>query len=152
MKLQNISKTLFITGFSLLFFCLDRISKLWAQISLFDGDIALWGDEIRLQLEYNANLALSLPVPLWAQVGISFVVLIALIVYIIRGNHTGTEIEKFAFAMIFGGALGNLYDRVTFHQVVDFIAVWKFPVFNVADTLIFCGVFILLGREILKSK
>jgi signal peptidase II len=52
-------------------------------------------------------------------------------------------------ALIFGGALANLFDRVTIHYVVDFIdfyiSDWHWPVFNVADSAICCGVaFVLL--------
>jgi signal peptidase II len=51
-------------------------------------------------------------------------------------------------ALILGGAIGNLVDRIRLGYVVDFIDVhiggWHYPAFNVADSAITCGVIILL--------
>jgi signal peptidase II len=53
-----------------------------------------------------------------------------------------------ALSLIFSGAMGNLYDRVTLGQVVDFIdwyyASYHFPAFNVADSVIFLGAAMML--------
>lgn len=51
---------------------------------------------------------------------------------------------RLAMAMQFGGAVGNLYDRLTIGWVTDFISVWRFPVFNVADACITVGTIILV--------
>jgi signal peptidase II len=51
---------------------------------------------------------------------------------------------RLAMAMQLGGALGNLIDRLRFGYVIDFISVWNFPVFNVADSSVTVGVIILL--------
>jgi len=52
------------------------------------------------------------------------------------------------FALIFGGAIGNLIDRVRFGRVVDFldfyIGTWHWPAFNIADAAISLGAFLLL--------
>lgn len=53
-------------------------------------------------------------------------------------------IMRIALAMQMGGALGNLIDRLRFGPVTDFIAVGRFPVFNIADASITVGVAILL--------
>ena len=59
-------------------------------------------------------------------------------------------------ALVLGGALGNLVDRVVFGHVVDFILVhwqssWYFPAFNLADSAITVGA-ILLALDMFKSK
>jgi signal peptidase II len=51
---------------------------------------------------------------------------------------------RLAMALQFGGALGNLYDRVTIGWVTDFVSIWIIPVFNVADLCITTGVVLLL--------
>ena len=61
-----------------------------------------------------------------------------------------------ALAMVLGGALGNLYDRVVLGHVVDFILVhwqnrWYFPAFNLADSAITVGA-ILLALDMFKSQ
>lgn len=60
----------------------------------------------------------------------------------------------FALGLILGGALGNLYDRLTLGYVVDFLFFhyqgYYWPAFNVADSAIFCGVVLLLWEEFRK--
>ena len=64
------------------------------------------------------------------------------------------RLQAWAFALILGGALGNLIDRIALGYVTDFLRFywrdWYFPAFNVADSAIFLGVvlwFILIWRE-----
>lgn len=63
--------------------------------------------------------------------------------------RTGKQLTmtSVAMALIFGGALGNLYDRIRFHHVVDFLAVriyhYNWPDFNVADSCIVIGACLL---------
>ncbi len=61
-----------------------------------------------------------------------------------------------ALALILGGALGNLYDRVVYGQVVDFLdfhaAGWHWPAFNVADSAITVGAGILIVESFLHKK
>ncbi|MGR8941110.1 MAG: signal peptidase II, partial [Gammaproteobacteria bacterium] len=56
-----------------------------------------------------------------------------------------------ALALILGGAVGNLIDRVAYGYVIDFIDVyyqnWHFPAFNIADSAINLGVFLLLAES-----
>lgn len=63
---------------------------------------------------------------------------------------------SFALALILGGALGNLIDRVVTGYVVDYLLFyyrdWYFPAFNVADSAISTGAALLLLDMLLKSK
>lgn len=60
-----------------------------------------------------------------------------------------------ALALILGGALGNLYDRMSYGYVVDFLQIfigsYEWPSFNVADSAVSCGV-VLLAFEILRNE
>src|SRR5690606_28502733 len=62
---------------------------------------------------------------------------------------------RWALAIILGGAVGNLYDRVVYGYVVDFISLywgsWRFATFNVADAAISIGA-VLLVLDVLLSK
>jgi signal peptidase II len=57
-----------------------------------------------------------------------------------------------ALGMVLSGAIGNLYDRFTWHKVRDFVVVtfgdWDYPTFNVADSMIVVGVILILGIEL----
>ena len=62
---------------------------------------------------------------------------------------------QFALGFILGGALGNLYDRISYGYVIDFIEVYfrnyHWPSFNVADSAISTGV-VLLAFEIIRNE
>ncbi|KQQ78895.1 signal peptidase II [Aureimonas sp. Leaf324] len=67
------------------------------------------------------------------------------------------KLTQFGFAIIVGGAIGNLIDRVSLGYVVDYILfhtpVWSFAVFNLADTFISVGAaLILLDEFVLHRK
>ncbi len=57
-----------------------------------------------------------------------------------------------AFALILGGAIGNIVDRLRFGYVVDFIDLRFWPVFNTADSAISIGVGLLLIRMLLQER
>jgi signal peptidase II len=84
---------------------------------------------------------------------VSIVVSVA-IVWMLRRHH-GDRLMATALALVLGGALGNLYDRVTLGQVVDFVqlhaAGYYWPAFNVADSAISVGV-VLLVWDSLRSR
>ncbi|MFL0810767.1 MAG: signal peptidase II [Agarilytica sp.] len=80
---------------------------------------------------------------------------LVLIVWIAKIG-TRKSLEVLGLALILGGAVGNLYDRVTLGYVVDFILVYyndayQFPAFNVADSAITAGAGILILDAIKKS-
>jgi hypothetical protein len=73
----------------------------------------------------------------------SIAAVLAILVLFLRGRVHGTG-RRVALALILGGALGNLVDRLTTGLVVDFIDIgwgrWHWPVFNVADSAVSIGV------------
>lgn len=83
----------------------------------------------------------------WFFTAIKLVVSVMLIVWIIRLPRTLRWLPA-ALALILGGALGNLFDRVLFGHVIDFISVhWQnayFPAFNIADSAITIGAMMMV--------
>ena len=84
----------------------------------------------------------------WFFTIVSSVVSIMLIIWLSRMSSRERWLG-IAIAMILGGALGNLIDRVIYGHVVDFVQIywrgwWTFPSFNVADAAISCGAAILI--------
>ena len=84
-------------------------------------------------------------------------ILIVLITLIILWMITRTEkIEKLAFMMVFGGSLGNIFDRLYYSSVPDFIDIhfnnFHWFIFNVADIFITVGVLLLIFTEFFKLK
>lgn len=87
---------------------------------------------------------------------ISLALGISLWIGILLRKHAGEALMPLALALILGGALGNVIDRVTLGAVVDFLdfhsAGWHFPAFNVADSAITVGVVLMLWHEIFGRK
>ncbi len=84
-----------------------------------------------------------------------FIIVITLIIFWMITKTK--KIEKFAFMMIFGGSLGNVFDRLLYKAVPDFIDFhiknFHWFIFNVADIFITIGVIILIYNELfLKNK
>ena len=75
------------------------------------------------------------------------IVAIAVITYLLR-KHATQKLFCFGLALVLGGAIGNLYDRVTLGYVVDFLyfhyQTFYWPAFNMADSAICVGVGVLL--------
>lgn len=93
----------------------------------------------------------------WQRFFFSAIAIIAsvVIVYLLR-KHKTEKLFCFALALVLGGALGNLYDRLTLGYVVDFLLFhyqgWYWPAFNVADSAISCGVVLLLLDSFKKPR
>jgi signal peptidase II len=80
---------------------------------------------------------------------------VGLIFYFYRNTPKGQPLLASGFALIFGGALGNLIDRVRFGEVVDFLDFYlgdyHWPAFNIADSAISIGVTIFLFHIVFKK-
>jgi len=77
------------------------------------------------------------------------------IVYMLR-SHAGHKLLSFSLALIMGGALGNVIDRIRFGAVVDFVqwhvAGFYWPAFNVADSAITVGALLMLWDQFASSR
>jgi len=132
----------------------DRLSKNAIIHRIRPGyDIKIIPGVFRLSHVLNTGAAFSLlenAPPNAVRIGlIVFSVVAALVVSALLW-FTGRKLSltSVALALILGGALGNLYDRIRFHHVVDFLAVrivhYNWPDFNVADSCIVIGACLLL--------
>ena len=141
-------------------FLLDRISKILIlnEAESF-GDINISVTSfLSLNLIWNEGIAFGL-FSFEQKFYYNFLTLIIIIVtLIIFWMITRTEkLEKLGFMMIFGGSLGNIFDRLFYSAVPDFIDFhvknFHWFIFNVADIFITIGVIILLFQELfLKNK
>jgi signal peptidase II len=90
----------------------------------------------------------------WFFVGLGAVAAV-FIVWMLK-SHGGQRLFSWALALILGGALGNVIDRLLHGYVVDFIQVhhsgWYFPSFNVADSAISVGAVLLIVDELRRVR
>jgi signal peptidase II len=115
------------------------------------------GDVVRLTLAYNPGAAFSMSLGPYSRYIFGAFALVALVVLwnLYRRSHPAERLLSFALGMAWGGAAGNLVDRVRSPRgVIDFIDIgvesWRFWTFNVADSAVTVGAVILawlLARE-----
>ncbi|MFH1710640.1 MAG: signal peptidase II [bacterium] len=80
------------------------------------------------------------------------VAICAIVIYFYASAKKEEILLKIYLAIIMGGSLGNLFDRVFFGRVIDYIDFRVFPVFNFADIAINLGVFLIIFDLFLKRK
>lgn len=143
--LKNYSVLFAISG-TLLY--LDQITKDWvrANLSLYESFYPVeWLEPlVRIINAQNTGAAFGI----FKQGGGIFTVLAIVVALVIAYYFPRIPkrdwLVKLALGVQLGGALGNLYDRLFYGAVTDFIAVGSFPVFNVADSSISVGTAILI--------
>jgi signal peptidase II len=123
----------------------DQVSKQLAVSRLSDGPVDLIGGTLTLRLTYNSGGAFGVLQGLPALFLIATGVVVAVILLWVRR----LEDPRWALplGMVLGGGLGNVLDRIfrdTNGQVVDFIDLHWWPVFNLADASIVIGVGVVL--------
>lgn len=138
---------------TVLVFVLDQVSKAFfqAELSMYQ-QIVVIPDLFSWTLAYNTGAAFSFLADSsgwqrWLFALIAIVVSAILVVWLKRLKKGETWLA-IALALVLGGALGNLYDRMVLGHVVDFILVhwqnrWYFPAFNLADSAITVGAVML---------
>ena len=141
-------------------FFLDRVSKLYV-IYLSEKNLSynlFQSKFFNISLIWNEGIAFGL-FSFDQKIYYNFLtILIILITLIIFWMIIKTEkFERFAFMMIFGGSIGNIFDRLFYSAVPDFIDFhiknFHWFIFNVADIFITIGVIILIYSEVfLKNK
>ena len=133
-------------------FLLDRITKIAAANGISHGQsIKILPNILHFTLVFNNGTAFGLLKGQNSVLAIFSVLAIVFIVVYVITHKALTSPLSFALGLILGGALGNLFDRVKFNCVIDFIDFRIWPVFNVADSAITVGM-IFLGWCILRQK
>lgn len=101
---------------------------------------------IDFKLQYTQNTGIAFGIPLnKALLIIGSVILIAAVIIIAKKElNLAKEISRVSVSLILAGAFGNLIDRVFRGYVIDFISIWKWPNFNLADAFIVVGILLLI--------
>lgn len=90
----------------------------------------------------------------WLFVGLAAVAAVFIVWLLMR--HGGQRLFAWALALILGGAIGNVIDRLVHGSVVDFVSLhyagWTFPAFNVADSAITIGAALLILDELRRVR
>ncbi len=151
-----VKKNIYFLFVVLTIFFLDRYTKLFI-LKNFNENTYYFNDYINFDLTWNIGVGFGL-----LSFNSSFMynlitfVIISVILILIYTAIISENLEKLIFSIIIGGALGNLYDRLIYKAVPDFIDLhynnFHWFVFNVADIFISIGIMAYLMKEILIKK
>lgn len=134
-------------------FALDQIVKWWVMGAEKKLPIVLIPQILQIELFKNTGIAFSIPLPSISIVPLILVLLVWGAWYLHRELDLQKPLAVTALGLILGGTIGNLFDRVRLGFVVDYISVWKFPVFNIADAAITVGIgMLILWYGVLEKK
>ncbi len=159
MQKSFLKKTILYFGIVVFIFCLDRISKLYI-LSILENfgnvDIKI-NSFISLIMVWNTGIGFGLlsfdQQNIYNFITIFIGIINLLILYIIIKSD---DVRIYYFLIILGGSLGNLFDRIYYSAVPDFIDIsykgYHWFIFNVADIFITLGIVCLIFFEILNYK
>ena len=128
----------------------DQVTKFLIVASFNRGEELPITGFMSLVLAYNSGAAFSFlaGAPGWQRWFFAIIAVIASAFLIFMLKRGGNRMQSAGFALILGGALGNLWDRIAIGKVVDFLlfhyGTWSWPAFNVADSAITVGAALLI--------
>ncbi len=138
MKLKD-----YIIGIAII--VIDQIIK----VLMINKNITLISNWLELNYTENTGGAFGVGTRLIVTI-ISILLIVAIIIFIVKEKN---KINNYLpYTLILSGSIGNLIDRLFRGHVIDFIDIYTFPNFNVADICIVCGIFTLIIIQILKLK
>ena len=146
-------------GISLIVILLDQLSKITISKTLVYGETSPVTSFFNLVLAYNPGAAFSFLANesgwqrhLFTAIGVCAALYI---LYLIR-NNSSQRLFCWALALILGGALGNVIDRLAYGHVIDFLDFHyqqaHFAAFNLADSAICLGAFLFILDELRRVK
>ncbi|NOT34070.1 MAG: signal peptidase II [Candidatus Eisenbacteria bacterium] len=124
---------------------LDQWTKDWASRALAGRPpVEVIGELVQLTFTRNSGVAFGLGAGVKFPYYIFSIAAVAAILWLFLSRRVHGFARQLALALVMGGAVGNLIDRLATGEVVDFILLswrqWQFPVFNVADSAVTIGV------------
>ena len=139
---------------------IDQLTKYWVSSVFSYGETLELLPVLNLTLVHNLGAAFSFLSDAggwqrWFFAIVSSVVSIVLVVWLYRLSARQTLLAT-ALALVLGGAVGNLWDRVILGYVIDFVDVhyqqYHWPAFNIADAAITLGAILLIMESFLSPK
>ncbi|MFT7184491.1 MAG: signal peptidase II [Oceanicoccus sp.] len=126
----------------------DQITKVLAYKNLKRGDYVDFG----WQLVYNDGIVFGIDLPIWFIFGMTIAILALGTYLVIEEKLWQDKWHLTGLALILSGAIGNIIDRVRLGYVIDFIKVYWWPNFNLADVFIVCGVLLFAWEFLIREE
>jgi signal peptidase II len=125
----------------------DQITKILAYNNLEKGELVDFG----WQLVYNDGIVFGIDLPIWFIFTLTLSILALGTYLVIQEKLWQDKWHLTGLALILSGAIGNLIDRVRLGYVIDFIKVYWWPNFNLADVFIVCGVLLFAWEFLIRE-
>lgn len=133
-------------------FLVDRLLKYWALNYWVNKEFVIIKNILQLELFQNLNIAFSIPLPQNLIIVITILFIGGLTYYLFILNYRkGQVVLKTSLLLIIAGGISNLYDRLQYGFVVDYINIPYFPVFNLCDVMISAGA-VLIAVFVFKHR
>ena len=160
MIIKNLGRNFFINSFLvILIFLLDRISKIYVIYldKKFLGSAIFSSKYLNINLIWNDGIAFGLlSFDQESLYNLLTILIFLIIFFILVIIFKSSGLHQFALIMILGGALGNVFDRILYKAVPDFIDFhvgnFHWFIFNVADIFITMGVIFMIIFELSNKK
>lgn len=146
----NSKKILFLNLITVFVFIVDRVAK--KIFFTVGGEYFVLGRWLKLKLALNPGIAFGINFNFYALIIIYLLVFLFLVWFLIGAWRDRQLLAFFCLGLIIAGAFSNLLDRLYIGQVVDYIDVRYFSVFNLADAMIVSGVAGILLKSIGKRQ
>lgn len=125
----------------------DQYSDHFIEVTGFFNLVHVWNNGVSFGMFSNFE---------YSKIIFSVIVTIILVIMLVWLYRNRDLYLTFAIAFIIGGAIGNLYDRLKYGAVADFldfhINTYHWPAFNIADSFVFIGVVLLLVEDLILKK
>lgn len=145
MNKKQVLKIIMYFAIALVVVLVDQLTKQW----LYGQSFSLIGDILWIESSFNTGAAFSMMSgAVWFFIVVA-IIASAIMIYLLISNKWGlTTFNKISIALVFGGAIGNLIDRIVLGGVRDFIYFKSinFAIFNIADAAVTIGgVLLIIG-------
>lgn len=158
---RDFKKYVIFAGIVIVVTAVDQLTKavVWKMVPLYDSIHVINGFFNLTHIQNPGGAFGFLADQHFALRNLLFLVIsliaLGLVFYFYMSTPKTHQLLGFGFALIFGGAVGNLIDRIRMGRVIDFIDIYfrsyHWPAFNIADSAISLGIIIFLAHAVFKK-
>ncbi len=150
------NKLIYLFTIPAIILVLDQFTKFLVEKNLpYKEPVSIMGNFLRLTFVYNPGIAFGMNFGQGFPYTIVAILVTLFVIYLAISERS--NLSFFAYCMVIGGAIGNIFDRIFRGMVVDFVDVGinehlRWFVFNLADSFITIAIMLLIFDGIRKSK
>ena len=139
------------------FLIIDIVSKfIISRICTLNNSVSVINNFFSITYTHNYGGAWSILSSSTLFITVISIIVITGIIYYMYKHKINNNFEKMGYILLLSGAIGNLIDRIIYGYVIDFLDFnifgYNFPIFNIADICIVCGIFIIVIMQIRGDK